>query len=88
MAYIKRETALKIVDNYTKSVKEEENKIICEAIRDIVAIITPPADVVEVVRCRDCIYSSGKTNSYYCAWHGVYFGIGPDGFCSCGVKEK
>lgn len=50
----------------------------------------PTADVVEVVRCRSCIYSkeSKKTNIHYCAWHGEYFEIYPEDFCSYGVREK
>lgn len=43
--YIKREDALKIIDNYSKAVTEE-GMVVVDAIRDIVAIITPTADVV------------------------------------------
>lgn len=55
MAYIERETALKIIDNYANTVTED-GKVIVDAIRDIVAVITPTADVVEVVRCKDCVH--------------------------------
>ena len=43
--YIKREDALKIIDNYSKAVTEE-GKVVVDAIRDIIAVITPTADVV------------------------------------------
>ena len=43
--YIKREDALKIIDNYLKACTEE-GKVVADAIRDIVAVITPTADVV------------------------------------------
>ena len=43
--YIKREDALKIIDNYSKAVTEDGN-VVVNAIRDIVAVITPTADVV------------------------------------------
>lgn len=42
--YIKREDALKIIDNYSKAVTEE-GKVVVDAIRDIIAVITPTADV-------------------------------------------
>ena len=47
MAYIERETALKIIDNYSKTVNAD-GKAIVEAVRDIVDTICPTADVVEV----------------------------------------
>ena len=43
--YIKREDAFKIIDSYSKACTEE-GKVIANAIRDIVGIITPSADVV------------------------------------------
>ena len=48
MSYIERETALQIIDNYAKTVSED-GKVVVDAIRDIVEVITPTADVVEVV---------------------------------------
>ena len=47
MAYIDRETALQIIDNYAKAVTDD-GKIIVDAVRDIVAVITPTAEVEEV----------------------------------------
>ena len=46
--YIERETALKTIDNYSKTVNAE-GKVIVKAVRDIVDFICPPADV-QVVR--------------------------------------
>ena len=43
--YIKREDALKIIDSYSKACTEE-GKVVADAIRDIIAVITPTADVV------------------------------------------
>lgn len=56
MSYIERETALQIIDNYAKTVSED-GKVVVDAIRDIVEVITPTADVVSVVRCKDCVSS-------------------------------
>ena len=43
--YIEVQTALNIIDKYAKTVTENE-KVIIDAVRDIVEIITPAADVV------------------------------------------
>ena len=51
--YIEREAALKIIDNYGKTVTADA-VVVVEAIKVIVGVITPAADVVEVVRCKDC----------------------------------
>ena len=45
--YIDAEIALKTIDNYAKTVSTD-GKVIVDAIRDIVGVITPTADVVEV----------------------------------------
>lgn len=55
-------------------------------------IIKNTADVVEVVRCKDCVhyvpnYSGGK-----CALHSDYYGeheveMEADDYCSCGRRE-
>ena len=42
--YIKREDALKIIGSYSKACTEE-GKVVADAIRDIIAVITPTADV-------------------------------------------
>ena len=47
MAYVERKRAVQIIDNYAKTVTED-GKVIVDAIRDIVAVITPTADVAEV----------------------------------------
>ena len=47
MSYIEREVALQIIDNYAKAVSED-GKAVVDAIRDIVEVITPTADVEEV----------------------------------------
>ena len=50
----------------------------------------PTADVVEVVRCRDCIYfkESEVTNSCYCDWHREYYETYPNEYCSYGERKK
>lgn len=45
--YIDRDIALQIIDSYANTVTED-GKVIVDAVRDIVSVITPTADVVEV----------------------------------------
>lgn len=49
---------------------------------------TPIEDVVEVVRCKDCVYYQDNNGGYInvnCpAWNAVVGIIHPDGFCSWG----
>ena len=49
----------------------------------------PTADVVEVVRCKDCLQRLGKINScggVYCNLHKGYFD--KDGYCNYGKLLK
>ena len=45
--YIDADEALKIIDNYTKTITDD-GKVVAKAIRDVVEIICPEADVAEV----------------------------------------
>lgn len=45
--YIDADEALKIIDNYTKTITED-GKVVAKAIRDIVEIICPESEVVKV----------------------------------------
>ena len=47
----------------------------------------PAADVVPVVRCKDCKHFHAGLDSNYCRWWDSW-GINPDGFCSCGAKME
>ena len=54
-------------------------------------IETPTADVVEVVRCRDCKYWGGSTFGYVCeAWSGMDLKhhTRPNDFCSYGERKE
>lgn len=53
----------------------------------------PAADVVEVVRCRDCEYlrptinvHTGKQSGIWCALHDI-LNVSPDDYCSRGEKK-
>lgn len=67
MAYIERETVQKVIKNYGKNAIEDGLKTL-DPVDDIIAIeneieLIPAADVVEVVRCKDCKYSRPKNKS-------------------------
>lgn len=55
---------------------------------------TPAADVVEVVRCKDCNYYKkgfAGEHSNYCDCHSVTFDkffCKPNDFCSCGERKS
>lgn len=62
--YIERDKILdEFAKDYTKRTDTEE-ALICEAWDKIKKI--PAADVVEVVRCKDCEYWGGVTFGYIC----------------------
>ena len=55
----------------------------------------PATDVVEVVRCKDCIYYRNKqceSDDFWTAFHGddigVHFIPDPDFYCACGERRK
>lgn len=85
MAYIERETALKIIDNYSKTV-DADGKVIVKAVRDIVDTICPTADVVEVVHCKNCRHL--MFSDCYGECERGYMGIvSPDDYCSRGERK-
>lgn len=77
--YIERDTAIEIIDNYAKTITNDSIAVY-QAIRDIVDVICPAADVVEVVRCKDCRYCSGNK----CAGDQR----NPDDYCSYGKRKE
>lgn len=83
--YIRREAAIKAIENdclelvyYTK-----EDAIQC-------AKVTPAADVVEVVRCRECKYSY-KDEIFGNRWCDSHLGcrkVKDDGYCYLGERKE
>ena len=53
---------------------------------------TPTADVVEVVRCKDCTWASRADNGELRCGHdnrGLYFGFVPENwFCADGLRKE
>ena len=83
--YIEREAAIKAIENdcselvyYTKE----------DAIQCVKAI--PAADVVEVVRCRECLcYTPVDDNIGECVFlNGKHLYVVPDGYCHLGELKE
>ena len=72
MSYIARETALQIIDNYAKTVSED-GKVVVDAIRDIVEVITPTADVAEVRHGEWVFGKLGGRDAWVCSLCGAGF---------------
>ena len=53
---------------------------------------TPTADVVEVVRCKDCIHCADDWNSnqpmFTCEIGMCHESVEPSGYCSCGERRE
>lgn len=67
--YIEREAALKIIDNYGKTVTAD-SVVVVEAIKDIVGVITPAADVVEVKHGKN-LTKMNPVDEFICSECGV-----------------
>lgn len=69
----------------------ETNDWLNPAIPNVVNVILDrlaAADVVEVVRCKDCKHMIPQSHTRYCTiWHGAN-GMGDEGFCSYGERKK
>ena len=85
--YIRRDFALAGTDLYKYGEMEIE-AVSAEYIQRL-----PAADVVEVVRCRDCEYlrptinvHTGKQSGIWCALHDI-LNVSPDDYCSRGEKK-
>lgn len=94
MSYIEKETALEFVLNNTPHINGETRmKCVERAIKAI-----PTADVVEVVRCKDCIHSSNMplglcylhTEPYDNAkgYKGDAVCVEPNDYCSYGERKE
>ena len=91
--YIKREDAInKLADEYVFDARSAYEGTFTRAdfiddAKETLADI-PSADVVEVVRCKDCMWGNNKTRSgkRYCELSDMY--QVDDGFCNWGEKIK
>lgn len=88
--YIDRETAIKAVEkaDYT-AIADDADSCKSDYLREIIESV-PTADVVTVVRCKDCKYA--YINSFSTATKVVLCSVNvkmmqEDDFCSCGERN-
>lgn len=93
MAYIKRKDAInEVLTLRDYSVNNEEKvafSLVYKKLREL-----PTADVVEVVRCKDCKHwncASNRTEhmecDIFCGCYGRGYATNPDDFCSYGERR-
>ena len=76
--YIKKEDAIMLLERMMPTLPEAiRAKFATEMVKQI-----PSADVVEVVRCKDCANYAGE--GMYCAWNLI---TGGDGYCYHGERK-
>ena len=88
--YIEREAAIEYLENH-KRIARENNTILAaneDAIIKFLREKCPAADVVEVVRCKDCKHYDpyDQTERFYC-YDGIE-GCLPNDFCSYGERRE
>lgn len=84
--YIERhETAKAIISAMKGVISPYDVVAVAEVLRN-----QPAADVVEVVRCKDCVFfrPSQIKNRAYCYWHRDLFETLADDFCSHGERSQ
>mgnify|MGYP001003376279 CR=1 FL=1 len=92
--YIDREAAVKLLRNQAREALEYSNTE-CEVLSSVADELEdfPPADVVPVVRCKDCVYSrpAGKNceDLVVCIAHSEdYLYMMKSDFCSYGTFKE
>lgn len=81
--YIERKEAIRMIRNDLPNVVNYHRMDAIECLE-----LMPAADVVEVVRCKDCTYCDGQEDlcgNIYCRLHDGRFD--KDGYCSYGKRE-
>lgn len=90
MAYIKLEEAIEKIDNLKCECDAHfYGEALTDAKSELLAL--PTADVVEVVRCKDCKFrgTDDCSNSYYLECEGAYVDpMEDDDFCSYGERRR
>jgi hypothetical protein len=80
--YISRDDLLNVINANVAKAHNERCSQLLEAILN-----APAADVVEVVRCKNCINRiEFDTNKFYCELTGYY--CGETGYCSDGTPKE
>lgn len=80
--YISREAAIETLSEFYHHKSEIQHIALREALNRV-----PTADVVEVVRCRDCVHLCMTGLGTWCFFH-PQGSLGHDDFCSAGERRK
>lgn len=84
MTYISREAAYKTLTEYYHHSSGVQYTVLREALNRV-----PTADVVEVVRCKDCGYYYKDSDGYeMCDNTECYDHISADGFCAWAKRRQ
>lgn len=89
--YIKREDAMKPLYERFSSAKSRGDDGIAEIVgMDYIAVSNvPSADVVEVVRCKECMHNGSFDTDCPFGWRDERFNLPDDiDFCSYGEREE
>ena len=91
--YIDADWLIKGIDIEIELTDIVEAKKVADAFNEIISRIknTPTADVVEVVRCKDCKYKGGNGYDEDVCWeiepqHGVY--VSDNWYCADGERRE
>lgn len=85
--YIKREALRKILENWRDAHADVDDEQGCGLLEDVIRAVDaqPAADVVEVVRCKDCKYNIGTKK---CLNPDSFFAVPKDDdFCSYSERK-
>ena len=88
--YIEREAFIKRLENEADKSSDIINLLILNGIANIVRDenIAPAADVVEVVRYKDCEHAKEYKNNFFCCYYPVTpKSVSSDDFCSYGERK-
>ena len=87
MAYIDKESTIKELEKVPAYFDSGDIRYGIDIATQQV-IEQPTADVVEVVRCKDCKYREEIPNkNIWCAHHFVFMAMKPDDYCSKGERK-
>lgn len=70
--YIDREALRKVLENWRDAHADVDDEQGCGLLEDVIWEVDaqPAADVVEVVRCKDCYQSAVIDDVFYCTYWG------------------
>lgn len=84
--YIKRENAIREIKEWAVNLHNPTNVVLDDAICVLQDML--PADVIEVVRCKDCMYMHANKNNRQLTCNRRMLGaVRPNDYCSLGAYE-